>query len=137
VRLLGSASALEKSPRGNAPLGDEVLVPVRVHCRTPDTGNDRLRDPPKRTAAADTAGSAVLKKEREMVILEGAATAGRSRSAWGAGVGRAVSGVDGEARSRQHGRTVLRAWGLLLERGTATFLTVALAPTISVREPHK
>jgi len=147
-RLLGSASAFEKSPRGNAPLGDEVLVPVGVHCRTPGTGNDRLRDPPKRAAAADAAGSAVLKKERELVILEDAATAGRPqfneeptarrpRSASGAGAGEAVSDVDGEAPPREHGRALLRAWGLLPERGTATFLTVALAPEISVREPQK
>jgi hypothetical protein len=95
------------------------------------------RDPPKRTAAADTAGSAVSKKEREMVILGDAAAVGRPRSASGAGAGGAGSGVDGEAPPRDHGRALLRAWGLLPERGTATFLTVALAPAISVREPQK
>jgi hypothetical protein len=72
-----------------------------------------------------------------MVIVEDAAAVGRPRSASGAGAGRALSGVDGEARSRQHGRTLLRARDLLPERGTATFLTVALAPAISVREPQK
>ena len=111
----------------------------------PDTGNDRLSDPPGRTAAAD---SAVLKKERELVILEDAATAGRRqfneertarrhRSASGAGAVGAVSGVDGEAPPRDHGRALLHAWGLLPERRTATFLTVASPPAISVREPPK
>ena len=111
----------------------------------PDTGNDRLSDPPGRTTAA---GSAVLKKERELVILEDVATAGRRqyneggttrrhRSASGVGAAGAVSGVDGEVPPRDHGRALLQDWGLLPERGTATFLTVALAPAISVGEPHK
>ena len=83
-----------------------------------------------------------------MVILEDAATAGRPqfneeptarrpRSAWGAGTGGAVSSVDGEVPPRDHGRALLRAWGLLPERGTATFLIIALEPVISVREQQK
>jgi hypothetical protein len=97
----------------------------------PVTGNDRPRDAPKRQTAA---GLAVSKKERELVFLEDAANAGRpqssreptarrSRSTSGAAANAAVAGVDGEAQSRQHGRTLLLAWGLLTERGTATFLT--------------
>jgi len=83
-----------------------------------------------------------------MVILEDAAAAGRPqcnkeptarrpRSVSGAGAGGAVSGVDGGARPRDHGRALLRARGLLADRGTATFLTIALAPAISVRELQK
>jgi hypothetical protein len=83
-----------------------------------------------------------------MVILEDAAAAGRPqgneeptarrpRSASGAGAGGVVSGLDGEAPPRDHGRALLRARGLLPERGTATFLIVASAPAISVRESQK
>jgi hypothetical protein len=83
-----------------------------------------------------------------MVILEDAATAGRPqgnkepivrrpRRASGEGAGGAVSGVDGEAQPRDHGRTLLSARDLLPESGTTTILTVALAPAISVREPQK
>jgi hypothetical protein len=100
----------------------------------PDTGNDRLSDQAKRTVAA---GSAVSKKEREMVIVEDAAAVGWPRRASGAGGDRAVSGVDGEAHPHDLGCALLHARGLLPERGTATFLTVALAPAIYVREPPK
>ena len=83
-----------------------------------------------------------------MVILEDAAaasrpqcnkepTARRPRSASGAGAGGVVSGLDGEAQPCDHGRALLRARGLLPDRGSATFLAIAFVPAISVREPQK
>jgi hypothetical protein len=136
-RLLGSVSAFEKSPRGNVPLGDEVLVPVGVHCRTRDTGYDWTARPAKAHGRCGHCGLGGLEEGAGNGHPGDAAAVGRPRSASGAGAGGAGSGVDGEAPPRDHGRALLRAWGLLPERGTATFLNVALAPAISVREPQE